>query len=165
MFVDTYERVPRWGEYAYNCAYCGMQCFHYTTPSGISSTKTGNYGSDAVPTPKELTVELVESTTISFHAASGSTPAYLADSMNQFGDNGFRAGMAIRVETTSGTNDGNYTVDTRGVSRSQLLLSTDDSLTDEAAATAGIVTISHVRTEPNITTGCPFCGSLNSKGE
>jgi hypothetical protein len=66
---------------------------------------------------------------------------------------------------TSGTNDGDYTIADRGVSRGTILLDDDDSLTTESAATAGEVTISKNIYEPNITSGCPHCGSLNSKGD
>lgn len=164
--TDKTKRVPLWSEYAYKCAYCGMECFSNTTPSGISKTKDGDYGSNATPTPAAYEVALCSaSTTISFTAAAGSTPAYLLDSLGLFTAFQFRAGMSIRIATTSGTNDGSKTIATRGVQRGQILLVDTDSLTTESAATAGEVTIYHVRTQPNITTGCPLCGSLNSKGE
>jgi hypothetical protein len=44
-------------------------------------------------------------------------------------------------------------------------LDDDDSLTTETAADAGEVIIKKVIYVPNITTGCSFCGSLNSKGD
>jgi len=52
---------------------------------------------------------------------------------------GFVAGRKINVATTSTTNNGNFTILT--VSALQIILSTEDSLTTEDAATAGTVTI------------------------
>lgn len=103
---------------------------------------------------------MYEATTISFVAASGSTPAYLSDSTNQFGDKFFSDGMTLRVATTSGTNDGDYTIADRGVTRGQILLSSSDSLTDEDASTAGTVTLSRIIYNPDENAGgCPFCHS------
>lgn len=126
-------------------------------------TKLGNYGNNAVPSPIEYTDEMYEATTVSFTAASGDDAAYLSDSANQFREKHFTEGMTIKVETTSGTNDGNFTIADRGVSRSTILLSSSDSLTTETAATAGTVTISRIIYEPHISTGCPYCGSLSSR--
>jgi hypothetical protein len=129
----------------------------------VPVTKLGNYGNNAVPTPTEYEDEMYETATVSFTAASGDDAAYLTDSANQFREKRFTQGMTIKVETTSGTNDGNYTIADRGVSKSTILLSSSDSLTTETAATAGTVTISRIIYEPHITTGCPFCGSLHSR--
>ena len=131
--------------------------------SSVPVTKTGNYGSNAVPTAESYADEMYEAVTISFTAASGDTPAYLSDSAKLFAEKHFHEGMTLRVETTSGTNDGDYTIADRGVSRDEILLSSTDSLTTEAAATAGTVTLSRVINQPNISTGCPFCGSLASR--
>lgn len=98
-----------------------------------------------------------------FVAETSDTPAKIIDSANKFADKQFRNEQPIKIETTSGTNDGTYTIAARGVSRGTLTLSDDDSLTTENAATAGEVTISDVTYEPKVTTGCPFCGSLNNK--
>ena len=102
-------------------------------------------------------------TSIGFVAASGSVPAYLTDDQYRFGDQHIQSNATIAIATDSGTNDANYTIADRGVSRGQILLSASDSLTTEDAATAGTVIISKIIFQPNITTGCPFCGSLNSR--
>lgn len=150
--------------YTYRCRVCGFENMkRKITGSSVPVTKLGNYGSSATPTPETYADEMYEATSISFVAAAGSTPAYLSDSANLFSEKRFNGGMTIRVGTTSGTNDGDYTIADRGISRGQILLGSSDSLTDEDAATAGTVTISHVTYKPNVTSGCPFCGSLNSR--
>lgn len=131
--------------------------------SNYPVTKLGNYGDNATPTPTAYEDTIYTASTISFIAASGSDPAYLSDYDMKFADSHFQTGSSIVVTTDSGTNDGTYTIADRGVSRDKLLLSDDDSLTDEAAATAGSVVIARSIYKPNVTTGCPFCGSLNSK--
>jgi len=103
---------------------------------------------------------MISAYTISFTAAAGSTPAYLSDSQNKFGDAHMKGGMKINITTTSGTNDGNYTIADRGVDIGTIRLSSSDSLTTEDAATAGLVTIYRRTYQPNVQTGC---GSLNSK--
>ncbi len=149
--------------YTYRCKICHQVCFKETTPSGQSPTKTGDYGDNAVPTPSTYVDEQYVATSIGFVAASGSTPAYLTDLRAKFVDKYFEASSSIRIATDSGTNDGDYKIHDRGVSRDEILLISTDSLTTENAATAGEVTISRLIKQPNITTGCPFCGSLNSK--
>uniref|UniRef100_A0A6M3JB53 Uncharacterized protein n=1 Tax=viral metagenome TaxID=1070528 RepID=A0A6M3JB53_9ZZZZ len=156
--------------YTYRCKYCGQECFKDTPdgkrlPSGQSPTKLGDYGSSGTPTPSDYDEELYEATTISFTAedATAGTPAYINDSAGLFLDRGFKSGMTIVVETTSGTNDGTYTIASRGIAKGVLTLSSDDSLTTENAATAGTVTIDRRLQQPNVTRGCGFCGSLNSK--
>lgn len=131
--------------------------------SNYPVTKLGNYGDNATPTPTAYEDTIYTASTISFVAASGSDPAYLSDYDMKFADSHFQTGSSIVVTTESGTNDGTYTIADRGVSRGTILLDEDDSLTDEDAATAGEVTISKVIYEPNVTSGCPLCGSLNSK--
>lgn len=101
--------------------------------------------------------------TISFAAASGTTPAKINDSANKFVAKKFQSEQPISIVTDSGTNDGTYTIAARGVSPGTLTLSSDDSLTTESAATAGSITISDVTYKPNVTRGCPFCGSMDSK--
>jgi hypothetical protein len=151
-------------EYTYRCKNCGFECRKkHITGSSVPLTKIGNYGDKGTPTPITYADEMYEAITIAFTAATSTDPAYLTDSRCLFGEKNFKSGMTIRVSTTSGTNDGDYTIATRGVSRGTILLSTSDSLTTEDAATAGTVTISEVTYKPNVTTGCPFCGSLNSK--
>ena len=127
-------------------------------------TKLGNYGDNATPTPTAYTDEVYVATTVSFTAETVSDPAYLSDSRLAFADNHIQSNWGITIETTSGTNDGTYTIADRGVSRGTILLSSTDSLTTESAATAGTVTIDKNIYEPNPVTGCPFCGSLNSNG-
>lgn len=159
------KRVPKIDELTYRCKNCGFLCTKKTDPNlSRTKTKTGNYGSDATPTPASWsTDEQYVATTVSFVAASGDEPAKISDSARLFTDKHFKSEQPITVSTTSGTNDGTYTIAARGVSRGTLELSDDDSLTDEAAATAGTVTIYAVAYEPSITKGCPLCGSLNSR--
>ena len=159
------EKVEnREGYYTYRCKVCGFECVKKQIPgSEVPVTKLGNYGDNATPTPTEYIDEMYEATTISFSAASGSTPAKISDSAALFGDKHFTGGMPIRVETTSGTNDGDYTIAARGILRTELRMSSDDDFTAENAATAGTVTISRIIAKPNAQNGCPFCGSLNNK--
>ena len=102
-------------------------------------------------------------TSIAFVAVNGSVPAKLTDASLRFADQHIQSNMFIQIVTTSGTNDGNYTIADRGVSRGELLLGSSYDLTDESAATAGSVIIKRILFQPNVTTGCPFCGSLNSR--
>ena len=158
-------RVKDRSEYTYRCKYCGMECVAEMIPStGLGPTKRGTYGSAVTPTPEAYVEEMYEATTISFTAESGSDVAYLTDSDAKFVDNMIIGGMSLRVATTSGTNDGDYTIGSRGVAQGKILLSTGDSLTTENAATAGTVTLSRIIYKPLETgTGCGFCQSLNSK--
>lgn len=150
--------------YVGRCLVCGFEIRNkQILGSSVPITKTGSYGSNATPTPVTFADEMYEATSIAFVAAAGSNPAYLTDSGLLFGEKHFNGGMTIRVVTTSGTNDGDYTIADRGVTRGEILLSSSDSLTTESASTAGTTTISRVIYSPNITSGCPLCGSLNSK--
>ena len=152
------------GFYTYRCQVCGLECVKKRNPeSSVPVTKLGNYGDNATPTPTELEDELYTATTISFTAASGSDPATINDSAVKFVDNRFLSEMEIRVETESGTNDGDYSIAARGVSRDEIRLVSTNSLTTENAATAGEVIISRLLYQPSVSTGCPFCGSLASK--
>jgi hypothetical protein len=161
------ERVEnREGYYTYRCKICGFECRKKLIPgSNVPVTKLGDYGDNATPTPTEYADEMYEATTISFSAASGTTPAKISDSAALFGDKHFTGGMPIRVETTSGTNDGDYVIAARGILRTELQLSSDYDLTTENAATAGTVTISRIIAKPAEDMGgaCPFCGSLASR--
>jgi hypothetical protein len=123
----------------------------------------GDYGSKGTPPGVVFYDQHYSATTIRFVAAAGTAPAYLADSANLFGDKLLKSEMPIRVATSSGTNDGDYTIAARGVSRSEITLKSTDVLTTEIAATAGTVTISAIKWKQNISTGCPACGSLWSK--
>lgn len=157
------QRVENREYYTYRCKYCGWECFKKHLPSsGLGPTKTGSYGDNATPTPVEYADEMYTASTISFTAASGSVPAKISDAAYQFADKHILSGMPIRIETESGTNDGDYTIAARGVDRGEIRLSSDDSLTTETAVTAGEVTISRIIAEPSGDTGCPFCHSLNS---
>ena len=159
-------RVPDRTESTYRCQVCGMECVSKKMPqSWATVTKTGNYGDNATPTPTTYSDDVYTATTVSFTAESGDDPAYLSDSKLGFADNHIQSNWSIAIETTSGTNDGTFTIADRGVSRGTILLDDDDSLTTESAATAGEVVISKTIYVPNITTGCSFCGSLNSKGD
>lgn len=156
--------------YTYRCKYCGFECFKETPdgmklPSGQAVTRLGDYGSEGTPTPTAYDEELYEATTISFTAeVSGVTPAYINDSAGLFQQEDFRSDMVIVVSSTSGTNDGTYTIESRGVASGVLTLSSDDSLTTETAVAAGTVTLSRRIYQPTEdATGCGFCKSLNSK--
>ena len=161
--MTTARNDPR-SRYVYRCAICGWECRSEKIPgSSVPVTKTGDYGSKGTPTGTVFYDELYEATSIAFVAASGDDPAYLTDSLSRFGEKQFKSEMPIKIETSSGTNDGDYTIAARGVSRGTILLDSDDSLTTEDAATAGTVTISAKKYQPNTSAGCPSCGSLNSK--
>ena len=151
--------------FKYRCQICGWECTKEQIPgTNVPVTKLGNYGSKGTPTGETFADEICSATTIRFVAAAGSEPAYLADSTNLFGEKLFKSEMPIRVETTSGTNDGDYTIAARGVSRSEITLKSTDVLTTESAAIAGTVIISRVIYKPNQSAGgCPSCHSLNSK--
>lgn len=158
------KRVRDRTEDTYRCQICGFENLKKKMlQSNLNVTKLGDYGDNATPTPTSYNDTVYTATTVSFTAASGSDPAYLTDSALGFADNHIRSNQPIAITTTSGTNDGSYTTASRGVSRGTVTLSSSDSLTTENAATAGTVTIKRVIYEPNVTTGCPFCGSLNSK--
>ena len=158
------QRVRERKEDTYRCRVCGMECVSKKmSQSAVPVTKLGNYGDNATPTPTTNALTYYAATTVSFTAESGDDPAYLTDSALAFADNHIQCNWSITVETTSGTNDGSYTIADRGVSRGTILLDADDSLTTESAATAGTVTIKKVSYKPNVTSGCPFCGSQNSK--
>lgn len=158
------DRIPKIGDLTYRCKVCGWLCTKKRMPELTRvKTKTGNYGSNATPTPSAWYDEQYVATTLSFVAAAGDVPAKINDSANKFADKHFRSEQPIKIETGSGTNDGTYTIAARGVSRGTLTLSSSDSLTTENAATAGEVTISNVTYKPSATTGCPLCNSLNSK--
>jgi hypothetical protein len=161
--MESSLAAPLKSRYAYKCRYCGFtNRKEPVTGSGVPVTRRGNYGSEGSPTPEMFVDEMYEATTIAFVAATATVPAYLTDSLYLFGDKLFKSGMPIRVATTSGTNNGDYTIASRGVSRGEILLSDSDSLTTETAATAGTVTISNRTYKPNVTSGCSLCGSLDS---
>jgi hypothetical protein len=160
------QRVRDREEDTYRCQVCNMECVSKRMEqSDLSKTKTGGYGDNATPTPKSYADEVCALTTVSFTAETASDPAYLSDSKLSFSDNHIQSNWSITIVATSGINDGTYTIADRGVSRGTILLDDADSLTTEVAADAGEVTISKNIYEPNITSGCPFCGSLNSKGD
>ncbi len=158
--VSNLETVKDRTYYTYRCQVCGFENIKTKIPNTLitarSVTKLGSYGDNAAPTPVTFADEMYAATTISFSSAPK-----LSDSAYLFADKHFSPGMTIRVATTSGTNNGDYTISDRGVNRGEILVK--ESLTDETAAAAGTVTISRIIYKPNITTGCPFCGSLNSR--
>jgi hypothetical protein len=155
--------------------------------AGVSITNLGNYGNNATPAPAQDTVTVYTSTSLSFTAASGDVYAKLSDSMNRFTDKHIKPGWGITIVTESGTNNGSYTIADKGVNRSEISVTDDDpsylmiageyvmvngeyvivgdsvGFTTETAATAGQVTIKKIIYVPEITTGCYFCGTLNSK--
>ena len=161
---DYFEVPPRMGNFTYRCKYCGQECVEKTgLPSGLSPTKRGSYGASCTPAPTTYNDLMYTASTISFTAASGDDPAKINDSVNQFSEEHITPEIVIAVVTESGTNDGTYTIAVRGVAPGVLTLSSTDSLTTEDAATAGEVSIYRVIYQPNVTGGCGFCGSLNSK--
>lgn len=158
------DRIKDRTEYTYRCKHCGWENFKVKSPhSSVPVTKQGSYGDQGTPSSTVFSVEMIEASTIRFYAASGSDPAKLSDSAMMFADSHFKPSMRIRISSISGTNDGDYTIAARGVSRGEILLDSSDSLTDEDAATAGTVTISCLLDAPSVTEGCPLCGSLSSK--
>lgn len=78
-------------------------------------------------------------TTISF--TNSGTADYISRTAGSFITDGFKVGQRIRVDSTSNTNDGVYTVLT--VTALRITLSTADSLTTEDATTAGATTITN----------------------
>lgn len=166
------EQAEKRADYTYRCKQCGFENFKKPLPGRVGAegsaavrvTRLGNYGDSATPTPTELEEELYSATTVSFTAESGDTPAKISDSESRFWEKRIGHVTAkIRIETDSGTNDGDYTIAANGVSQGEIRLSSDDSLTTEDAATAGTVVISRLLYQPSVTSGCPLCGSLNSK--
>jgi len=157
MTIPETQKAKGRDHYVYRCAYCGFENRKKIFGSGVPITKQGSYGSDATPQPVAYADEMYEATTISFVEGA---PDYLADSAYLFGEKHFHDGMTIRVAGST-SNDGDYTIATRGVSRGEILLSSSDSLTTESAGDT--ITISRVIYQPSITSGCPFCGSRNSK--
>ncbi len=158
------KRVRDSKEDTYSCQVCGFENLkNKMKHSNLNVTKLGNYGDNATPTPASYSDTVYTATTVSFTAASGDDPAYLSDSAFGFADNHVPTNHALAISTTSGTNDGSYTTAARGVLPGTVTLASTDGLTTESAATAGTVTIARVIYEPNVTTGCAFCGSLNSK--
>lgn len=134
---------------------------HWGASRGI--TPTGSYNSEATPTPEAFNTELYESDTISFSAATATAPAKILDSEKKFVGKLFRPGETIVISHTDGSNNGTYTLaELGGVTSGELSLATGFDLTTQSAAIAGTVTISVRGFKPNVTTGCPFCGSLNS---
>lgn len=164
-------RVPDKSAFFYKCKNCGFTNVkrktvpYHPDPLGISrgATLLGNY-SEATPTPASYDEEIYSAVSISFTASSGDTPAKIWDSNYLLADKGFCAGNTIVIATESGTNDGAYTLSgASGITSASLSLISGDDLTTEDASTAGTVTISIRWYKPSITTGCPFCGTLNSR--
>jgi hypothetical protein len=149
--------------YKYHCKVCGFTCVKERIPGvDVPVTKTGNYGSKGTPNGEVFYDQLYKATTIGFVAAAGTSPAYMTDSACLFGDKMLRSEMPVRIATSSGTNDGDYTIAARGVSRGEITFKSTDVLTTET--TAGTVTISAIKWKPNQEAGgCPSCYSLNSK--
>lgn len=168
MNVEEATRSPRnmpRSHYVYRCKVCGFECRKVKIPqSSVPLTRLGDWGSKGTPTGEVFYDQHYSATTIGFVAAAGTAPVYMTDSANLFGDKMLKSEMPIRVATSSGTNDGDYTIAARGVSRGEITLKSTDVLTTETAATAGTVTISAIKWKPNQSAGgCPSCHSLNSK--
>ena len=131
------KRVPNREESTYRCRICDFENVKKKmAQSNVPVTKLGDYGDNATPTPTSYTdVASYTARTVSFTAAAGDDPAYLTDSLLGFADNHIQGNWSIAITTTSGTNDGSYTIADRGVSRGTILLVSTDSLTTENAAT------------------------------
>lgn len=97
---------------------------------------------DAVP------VELVNAASVSLTTIAfvNSNPDTITDSASGFLTAGFEPGQIIIVTTTSGTNDGVYTI--ASVAAGTITLIAADSLTTENAATAGTVAMSAGAIQP-----------------
>lgn len=144
---------------AYKCQICGFENVTERI-NGRNPTVIGDYGSNATPTPTTYDDEMYQSDTITFIYTPLISPLKrIVDSNQSFRDKHIMDHWTLVISTDSGINDGTYTVTSGGVSRGEILV--EESLTDEA--TPGTVTISRRIYQPNITTGCPFCGSKNSK--
>lgn len=161
---DYFEVPERLGNLTYRCKYCGQECIEKIgLPSGLSPTKKGSYGASCTPTPATLDESYYEATTISFTADTLTEPAKINDSASLFEEKHFVPEMVIKIVTGSGTNDGTYTIAARGVARGVLSLISTDDLDTETAGAAGTVILYRRIYQPNVSTGCGFCGSLNSK--
>jgi len=106
---------------------------HAITVVGIAAP-TRMYGRARIANVQRTTGAL---TTISF--TNSGTADYITDSAGGFLTAGFAVGQKINVDSTSNTNDGQFTIS--AVTASRITLSSGDSLTTEAAATAGATTI------------------------
>ena len=140
----------------YKCKYCGFSGCRTENSKTVPKTKIGTYGDACTPGNSAYAELFLTASTISFT----STPT-IVDSAEQLKACGFKYGMAIRIVSGSGLNDGDYTIAERGVSAGAITV--NESLTTESASAAGEVTLYRLLYQPNITNGCPFCGSLNSK--
>jgi hypothetical protein len=78
-------------------------------------------------------------TTLSF--TNSGTADYISDSAGGFITAGFAVGDKITVDSTSNTNDGNYTI--TALTASVMTLDTGDSITTETAVAAGATTITN----------------------
>lgn len=159
---DYFEVPERLGNITYRCKHCGQECVKKIgLASGLSPTKKGNYGANCTPTPEAYNDLMYTASTISFTAATDDYPAYINDAAAMFSEKHFTTEMVIAVVTSSGTNDGTFTIASRGVAPGVLSLSSSDDVTTEDASTAGEVSLYRVIYQPNVGTGCGFCGSLN----
>jgi hypothetical protein len=122
---------------------------HGITVIGVSAP-TGIFGRARIASVDVTTGPLTD---LSF--TNSGTADYISRVTGSFITDGFVAGQKINVDTTSNTNDGNYTILT--VEALKITLSTGDSLTTEDAATAGSTTIKSYNVQ-NIT----ISGSNNS---
>lgn len=114
---------------------------HGITVVGIAAPSI-MYGRARIANKKITTGSI---STISF--TDSGTADYITDSASGFLTAGFEVGQKIRVDSTSNTNDGVYTI--LSVTASRITLTTDDSLTTEAegAEGAGATTITNYLTD------------------
>lgn len=163
------KTVPTRASLTYRCPTCGFECVRKVgLASGLPVTKIGNYGASGGPLPTTYEISDVHEYTVpagnnAFVAASGSDLAYLYDPTQQVSLRRIIGGETITVSTTSGTNDGTYVLDEKGVALDKLLLASGYDFTTEDGGAAGTITLGVVSYKPNVTTGCPFCGSLNTR--
>ncbi|MCR4307830.1 MAG: hypothetical protein NUV80_04655 [Candidatus Berkelbacteria bacterium] len=101
-------------------------------------------------TPEKLQVKR-RVTTIAFSEGSGETPSValdaITDSASGFLQAGFQPGDLITVESTSGLNDGTYTISS--VTAGTIRINSDGDLTTETAVAAGTVKITTSKSVPD----------------
>lgn len=106
---------------------------HGITVVGVAAP-TGVFGRARIANVQVTTGALTD---LSF--TNSGTADYISRVSGSFITDGFVVGQKINVDSTSNTNDGNFTI--TAVSALQLTLDTGDSLTTESAVTAGSTTI------------------------
>lgn len=161
--------IPDRASLTYRCPTCGFECVAKGgLASGLSVTKIGDYGTSGGPLPTTEVSSEVYAFTVpagvnAFTAASGSELAYIYDPFQKVSLIRIIGGDDVTVTTESGINDGTYTVDAKGISLDKIRVASGFDFASEDGGSAGKISLKVVQYKPNITTGCPFCGSLNTK--